>query len=223
MCTAQSLSCVLCSSSNGLVGVLDSCLSNRSNDHFSHHSSALRDLYLSFWQALPWQMDSRPDIVLGGLNHWLWAVGFRRGEDWITPGGSRSKTGEASLTLRHIMNQLEVPVSHVRGCRSGEEGKKEGNGKVKNKGGRRLDRVMEKQKWKWTWAWCHQHGWWDGKLGRSIIWLHVCNHMSLLQSHLFTCLSSCAVISNVCVCVSMCPYVAVSFRCGHGYGYARNM
>lgn len=48
-------------------------------------------------------------------------MGFLRGKDWITPGGSQSKTGEASPTLRHIMNQVEVPVSQVGGCKRGKE------------------------------------------------------------------------------------------------------
>lgn len=70
-------------------------------------------------RLVPRQMDSRPDTVLGGLNRRLLAVGFGRGEDWITPGGSRSQTVEASLTLRHIMNQVEVSVSLVGGVQEG--------------------------------------------------------------------------------------------------------
>lgn len=59
-----------------------------------------------------------------------------RGEDWITPGGSQRKTGEANLTLTYIMNQVEVPVSQFRGCRdSKEHGKKAG------------ERGVEQQQW----------------------------------------------------------------------------
>lgn len=61
-------------------------------------------------------------IVLRGLNRWLLAAGFRRGEDWITSGGSRSKTGKARPMLRRIMKQVEVPVSQVGGCKWGMEG-----------------------------------------------------------------------------------------------------
>lgn len=56
----NSLSLVLCSSSNGLVGVLQSCLSSRFNDHLSHHPGKLcrnrwtADLILS-WEA--WTTD----------------------------------------------------------------------------------------------------------------------------------------------------------------------
>lgn len=45
-----------------------SSLCSRSNDHLSY-SSVLSDLYVWSWQPWPWQMDNRPDIVLGGLNH----------------------------------------------------------------------------------------------------------------------------------------------------------
>lgn len=69
-------------------------------------------------------------------------MGFRRGEDWITPGGSQSKTGEASLTLRHIMNQVEVPVCQVGGCSRSKERRREVSGKVKKEGGGRTG-VME--------------------------------------------------------------------------------
>lgn len=55
-----------------------------------------------------------------------------KGEDWITPGGTWSKTGEARLTLRHIMNTVEVSVSKDQGCRTGKERRGEG-GKWKGK------------------------------------------------------------------------------------------
>lgn len=127
------------------LGVLISCLIIKITDNLSLRCSVLSDWYMWSWRALLWQMDSRLDTVLGGVNYWLLAVGFMKGEDWITPGGTRSKTGEARLTLRHIMNTVEVSVSKDQGCRTGKERRGEGgNGKGKKQGGG-WARVMERK------------------------------------------------------------------------------
>lgn len=62
--------------------------------------------------------------VGGGLNCWLWTLGSRGGEDWISSGGSQSKTGETNLTL----TQMEFLRSGVQewgtGRRSGRHNSK---------------------------------------------------------------------------------------------------
>lgn len=55
-------------------------------------------------------------------------MGFRGGEDWITSGGSQSKTEEANLTLTHIMNQVEVSCLSVQRQTNVEEGMREKTG-----------------------------------------------------------------------------------------------
>lgn len=78
-------------------------------------------VFFLFWQQFLWQMDNRPDIVLGGLNHWLLPAEFMRGVDCISPGACERKIEKASHTLRHIMNRNEVPVSEVEGCKRSEK------------------------------------------------------------------------------------------------------
>lgn len=48
-------------------------------------------------------------------------VGFMKGEDWITPGGSQRKTGKASIMLRHIMHHTDRPFSEDGSCMCGRE------------------------------------------------------------------------------------------------------
>lgn len=93
---------------------------SRFSDNSSHPCTATDSVFL-FWQQFLWQMDNRPDIVLGGLNHWLLPAEFMRGVDCISPGACERKIEKASLTLRHIMNRNEVPVSEVEGCKRSEK------------------------------------------------------------------------------------------------------
>lgn len=103
---------VLFFTSNKLVDLADSCLSSR----FIWIITALYFVCVVL-ACIATTDGQQTDILLGGLTHWLLAVRFRRGEDWITPGGSQGKTGAASLTLRPVMTKTEVSGSQVGECK----------------------------------------------------------------------------------------------------------